>query len=127
MATYTEIAGLLSRSEPEAVALRGRVKVAIMVACESIKNEAPADPGNPTAAEQQRKRWAQQLLRSINTQSSFDAHHREVEQVYRLVLMTNRAASLGAILAVTDPQVQAAVDNVIGFFISNFPDPLPAP
>lgn len=125
MATYAEISDLLSRGGDQG--LRGRVKVAVMVTCEAIKNEIAADPQNPTAAEQQRKRWAQQLLRSINVQSSFDAHHKEVEQVYRLVLMANRGAPLISILAVTDVQIQNAVDGVVGFFIQNFPDPLPAP
>ena len=123
MATYDELAELLKPGGDQG--LRGKVSVATMVACELIRQEVPADPQNPTETEQGRKRYAQRTLRS--TARHDISYHSEFEQIYRAVVMQNRAATLANILGATDAQIQNNVDTAIDFVVATFPDPLPAP
>lgn len=123
MATYQELAGLL---EPDGdQGLRGKVLVATLIALENIRTETPADPNNPTAAEQARKRFAQDMMRSVSKE--IVAFHREFERVYRAVIIQNSSAPLGAILSASDAAIQTAVTAAVDFFAALYPNPLPAP
>lgn len=97
MATYTEL-DLVA----EDATFRDRVKVACIVAAESIRTEAPATPNNAA-----RVQWARAVLL---------APDREATRMVWAVLAQNRAATLAQITGATDAQIQTAVDGAVNLF-----------
>lgn len=97
MATYDE---LLLASEN--AALRNKVRVACIVAAETVRTEAPA-----TANHAERLAWAKAV---------FAAPVVEAERMLWAVLAQNKAAALSAIVGATDAAVQSAVDAAVNVF-----------
>lgn len=126
MATYTEIAELLSIAEP----LRKRVAIAAMVSAEQIR--LAADDG--TAAMAQKKRFAQRIYstqftdRLISRQDTAAfALNRDLEAIYRAVIISNRSFTLAQIRNATDAAIQTAVDAAVNFLAATFNDPVVTP
>lgn len=125
MATYSEIDSLLNVNE--ATGLRRRVAVATMVAADKIRLEADAG----TSESRARKRFAQALFRAsvdqpsaINNSQTAYAFSREFEAVYRLVLISNRTATLAQITGATDAVIQTAADAAVDHLAGQYFDPV---
>lgn len=94
MATYAELLQLADNER-----LRNQVRVAVWIACNTIRTEPSTTPNNAN-----RLRWAREALR--------DPLYASI-QLMPVVLAQNSAATPEAILAATDAQVQGAVDAAI--------------
>lgn len=94
MATYVELFGLLEND-----ALKQKIAIACMVACEAIRNEAGA-----TANHDARVRWAGEVLRSPRQMG---------EQMWRAVLAQNNALTVAQINGASDANIQTAVNNAV--------------
>ena len=98
MATYEELHGLFEGSS----ALKNKVKVAVIVAAESIRNE---DGG--TANHANRLLWAAE---------AFENPGGVAGKMLMAVLAANKAAAVGAITSASDTTIQANVDAVVDLF-----------
>lgn len=94
MATYAELLSLANDEQ-----LRNKIRVAVWVACDTIRAEADTTPNHVN-----RVKWAATALRDTP---------RAAEQLVPIVLAQNRAATTSQITTATDAQVQAAVDAAI--------------
>ena len=97
MATYEELFDLRSDS-----VLRNRVAVAIAVAAEGIRTEAPA-----TEHHAERVVWAKQAMNSTEAL---------VAGMYVAVVAANASATVEQITQATDAAIQANVDAAVDFF-----------
>lgn len=94
MATYVELYGLVEND-----ALRQKITVACLVACEAIRLEA-VDVANHDA----RLRWAGEVLRDPRRMGA---------QMWLAVLAQNNALALNVITGATDAQIQTVVNNAV--------------
>ncbi len=99
MATYAE---LLTASANDA--LRQKVRVACIIAAETVRSEAEATPNHAN-----RMLWAKSVF--MNPEA-------EGNRMLWAVLAQNKAAALAAILAASDAIVQTNVDAAINVFAS---------
>ena len=97
MATYFE---LLTASENSD--LRNRIRVAVVVAAETIRTENPA-----TANHTERLAWAK---------GAFASPDAAAETMMWPVLAQNKAAAYAAIVGASDASVQSAVDAAVNVF-----------
>ena len=97
MATYFE----LLQAEQDAN-LNNRVRVAVVVAAESIRVESEATPNHAN-----RVLWANRALRDPSG---------ELKPVLWSVLAQNRAFTLAQIVGADDAAVQTAVNNAVDVF-----------
>lgn len=98
MASYEELHGLFEGSS----ALKNKIKVAIIVAAEAIRNE---DGG--TANHANRLLWAA---------GAFESPGSVADKMLMAVLAANKAADVGAIAGASDITIQANVDAVVDMF-----------
>lgn len=97
MATYAELL-TIARTDIGA-SLRDKIQVAVIVACDIIRLEAPATPNHAN-----RLIWTQNALQN-------PAH--EAERLLWAVLAQNRAFTLAQITGANDAAVQTAVNAAI--------------
>jgi hypothetical protein len=97
MATYAE---LLTAFED--AGLRNKIRVAVVVAAEIVRNEPSNGPNNAN-----RRKWAREVF--MNPTASIDS-------LVWAVLAANRAAPLATILSASDATVQTAVTAAIDVF-----------
>lgn len=97
MATYDE---LLLASED--ASLRKKIKVACVIAAETIRNEAGA-----TVNHAARLVWAKSVFQAPNAES---------DRMMWAVLAQNKAAALASIIGASDATVQTAVDAAVNVF-----------
>lgn len=97
MATYAE---LLTASENDA--LRQKIRVAVVVAAETIRTELSSVPNNAN-----RLKWAK---------SVFEGPDAVAQRMIWAVLAQNRAATLAQITGASDTDVQTAVDAAVNVF-----------
>lgn len=97
MATYTDLRTLLNNST-----LRNRVEIGCLVAAENIRAEGSAVDNHVN-----RLRWAKQVFMSSTSVA---------QNMYPALLAANHALSVGDILAVTDEQIQLAVNAAVDVF-----------
>lgn len=97
MATYDEIL-----TAAENAALSRKIRVAIMVAADKIRAE-PASTANHV----HRLQWAQDAFADPDSNT---------RRFLSTVLVQNRSAQIAQIVAMSDDQVQAAVDVAIDLF-----------
>ena len=97
MATYNELRQLYSHSD-----LTNRIEVAVIVAAEKIRTEA-----SDTANHANRLIWAK---------GTFSSTRRAAEQMLMALLAANRASTTAALIAVTDADLQVAVDAAVNIF-----------
>lgn len=126
MASYAEISELLAVTEP----LRRRVAIASMVAAEQIR--VAVDDG--TLAMRQKKRFAQRLYSTqfidrlvFRQDNAAFAMNRDLESIYRAVIISNRSFTVVQIRNATDAAIQTAVDAAVTFLAATFTDPEVAP
>lgn len=98
MATYAEIGQIWQ--DP---ALLNKVRVAVIVAAETIRAEAPATPDHAA-----RLVWAKGAIADPDGTA---------RTMLNAVLAQNAGAAVGAITGASDAQVQTAVDNAVAFFV----------
>jgi hypothetical protein len=97
MATYDELLAIASTTS--GTALRNRIRVAVVVAADVIRAEAPA-----TVNHANRLAWARLVL---------DNPDRQAERMLWAVLAQNRAATVAQITAADDATVQTAVNAAV--------------
>jgi len=97
MATYFEIL-----QAAEDVDLNRRMRVAVVVAAETVRSEAPA-----TANHANRLLWAKAV---------FENPDHEAKRILWAVLAQNKDATLAQITGASDTVVQSAVNNAIDVF-----------
>ena len=97
MATYQELFNLHSNSE-----LRNKIAVAICVAADDIRIEDGAVENHAN-----RIIWAKQAFANPIGMA---------DQMLTSIIISNRAAEVGAILGATDAAIQSAVDAVVDIF-----------
>jgi len=97
MATYAE---LLTASENDV--LRQKIRVAVIVAAETVRTEASNVPNNAN-----RLIWAKATFRNPDEAA---------KNILWPVIAQNRAASLAAITGASDAAVQTAVDAAVNVF-----------
>lgn len=97
MATYTDLYNLFSDAE-----LRNKITVAVIVATETVRNEAPA-----TANHANRLLWAKEALTNPSAMGS---------NMYLAVLAQNKSSTVAQIQNATDAVIQTNVENVIDIF-----------
>lgn len=85
------------------VPLKGRVKVALIVAAEKVRLEDP----RTTPRSEKRLAWAK---------LAFSEPDSQVPAVLWAVLAQNRALTLSAVTGATDAAIQTAVDNAVAAF-----------
>lgn len=125
MATYAEIAGLLSPDDDSG--LREKVYVAALVKAEAIRNETD-DATQPVRT---RKRYSQNILKSNLDPIEFRSRGAQsaifqnaiFESVYRAVVIANISFTLAQITGATDSTIQSAVDDAIDHLASSYNDP----
>lgn len=100
MATYAELFELASVGNPEPVALRERVSMALIIAAHTYLD-------SPTSTPSQRK-WA--VLAVSDPQAM-------ARQLWPLVLAANKNATVAQIEAATDATIQTNVDDVVEAFV----------
>lgn len=98
MATYDELLGV-ANGAGSGSQLYGRVKVACLVACDTIRSEAGTTPNHSN-----RLKWAATVLQDPDTAA---------KRMLLAVLAQNRAATLAAITSAGDTTVQTAVDAAV--------------
>jgi hypothetical protein len=98
MATYTELFALRQDS-----ALLNRVAVACVIAAEKIRTEDPSTPNHPA-----RLVWAR---------AAFANPQARAAEMWMAVLAANKGAAVAVIQAVTDPTLQAKVDEAVDVFL----------
>lgn len=126
MASYTEIAGLFSPDDTTGV--REKVVVATFVRADAVRQLADDN----TATTRQLKRFAQRVFKILPSAAfagRADSGYAgtEIEAIYRAVLIAKKDATLAQTQAVTDAQIQTAVNAAFDFLATSFPDPDPAP
>jgi hypothetical protein len=94
MATYIELLDIAST--PSGDALRRRLRIAVVVAADLIRQETPGTP--------ERRAWARTALENP------DAAARQMEWA---VLAQNRAATVAQITGASDADVQNAVNSAV--------------
>ena len=97
MATYTELRQLYSHT-----GLTNRIEVAVVVAAEKIRTE-----DSVTANHANRLVWAKQTFGSTRSAA---------EKMLMALLAAHRARTVEALIAVTDEDLQTAVDNAVDIF-----------
>jgi hypothetical protein len=97
MATYDEL--LLASEDP---ALRKRVKVATVIASETIRTESDATPNHAA-----RLVWARLV---------FESPESATDRMLWAVLAQNKAAAYAAIVGASDATIQTAVDAAVDVF-----------
>lgn len=97
MATYAELLTLASTASGDT--LRNRIRVAVVVAADIVRAEAPA-----TANHANRLVWAKKVLENPDA---------EAIKMLWAVLAQNRAATVTQITSADDATVQTAVNNAI--------------
>jgi hypothetical protein len=97
MATYDE---LLQASNDDG--LRRKVRVAVVIAAETIRTELPSVPNNAN-----RLLWAK---------ATFENPEQAAQKIIWPVLAQNKASSLAAIVGASDATVQTAVDAAVNVF-----------
>jgi hypothetical protein len=100
MATYLELHAHANDSN-----LQDRTRVAVVVAADNIRSDV-APPANQTA----RLLWASNVMANPV---------QEARRMIWAVLAANKAASIAQIDAVTDEQLQTAVDAAVDLFADN--------
>ena len=124
MASYLELAGLLSRSEESE--LRKRVMIAGLVKSNAVEQEVVIDPltdAEGSALQVSRQNYARRLLTGVFAEKALfnladEAElilHRDFEAVYRFVIIANAGNSVAQITGATDAQIQSAVDDAFEF------------
>jgi hypothetical protein len=97
MASYDE---LLQAATDDG--LRRKIRVAVIVAAETIRTELPSVPNNAN-----RLLWAK---------ATFENPEQSAAKIIWPVLAQNRASTLAAILTANDATVQTAVDAAVNVF-----------
>jgi len=97
MATYNELYTLTADS-----ALRNRVRVAVIVAAQTIRGE---DGGTPNHAN--RLLWAAAAMANPAG---------EAQRMFHAVLAANKDSTVEQISGASDAAIQTAVDNVVDLF-----------
>lgn len=97
MATYEELFPLLQDSE-----LRNRITVAVGIAADGIRSEAPA-----TANHANRLIWAKR---------AFSRPRQVAQEIHWAVIIANAAATVTQIKNATDAAIQANVDAAVDIF-----------
>lgn len=98
MATYDELLTIANGAGAGAQ-LYGRVKIACLVACDTIRAEAAGVTNHAN-----RLKWAATVLQDPDAAA---------KRMLLAVLAQNRAAALAAITSATDATVQSAVDAAV--------------
>ncbi len=122
MAEFTEIDGLLQLDETSG--LRRRVAISTMMAAEAIRQEM--ETGEPEV--QQRKRFAQAIFGTqlgtqhyVRDQSDRAlAENKVFEGIFRAFLMAHITDTVAAIQALTDTEIQTAVDDAVTLMAKKF-------
>ena len=98
MATYAELYDLLTRESE----VKGKVKVAVLVAAKAVYDEDQATPNHAN-----RLAWARQVL--VNPGGMAD-------QAFPVLLATYRNQGVDEIKAASDADIQKAVDDHVNLF-----------
>ena len=97
MATYLELFDFFSNST-----LRNRIAVASLIAAETIRTESGATVNH--------------INRLIWAKGAFASPGQEAERLLKAILAANSGLTVAQINAVTDAQLQTAVNNAIDVF-----------
>ncbi len=122
MATYTEIAGLLSVDDTSG--LREKVRVATLVKAQAIQAET-----GTTQAVMERKRLAKRLLATRPNEAAIGRSDAgfvgtDFEAVYRYIVIKNKGLTLARFGSATDADIQTAVDEAVEFLAPAYNDPV---
>lgn len=97
MATYDELLDIATTVTGNA--LKRKIQVAIVVACDTIRSEAEATPNHTN-----RMKWAISVLQNPAAMT---------DRMLWAVLAQNKSVAAASIIAASDASVQTAVDNAV--------------